>query len=66
MKSVVSTIAVLFAVATFTACSKKEEAPTAVQETPAVVVPTPTAPSETAQPAPAVPVTEPTKQEEKK
>ena len=66
MKSVVSTIAVLFAVATFTACSKKEEAPIPTQVTPAAVAPAPTAPSEATQPAPATPAAEPTKQEEKK
>jgi hypothetical protein len=66
MKSVVSIIVALTAVAALAACSKKEEAPTAVQETPAAVAPAPTVPSETAQPAPAVTVTEPVKQEEKK
>lgn len=62
MKSVVSTIAVLFAVTTLVACSKKEEAPAPVS-TPPAVAPAPVAPAE---PTSAAPTAESVKQEEKK
>ena len=67
MKSVVSTIAVLFAVATLAACSKKEAAPAPVTP-PAATAPAAPAPAEVAAPAatPAPAPAEPVKQEEKK